>query len=103
MTEVLHCSTTKCMHYCYAADEHQRNMTVQDIQESDNGVQMLLKLDTWWLFAVLEFTFGCAAHMQFGPTSASAGSCLRCAEADHSVATVFMLQSMRNCILMKSP
>ena len=56
MTEALHCSADKCMHYCYTADEHPRNMTVQNIQEHDNGVQTLPKLDTWWLFAVFEFT-----------------------------------------------
>ena len=53
MTEALHCSTTKCMHYCYATEEYQCNMTVPDIQEQDNGVQTVLKLDFWWLLLCL--------------------------------------------------
>ena len=101
MAEVLHCSANKCMHYCYAADEHQHNMTVQDIQENDNRLQTLLKLDTWWLFAIFEFTFGCAVHTQFG--RAGAGSCLRCVEVAYSTAAVFELQTMGICILMYSP
>ena len=91
MAEVLHYSANKCMHYCYVSDEHQRNMTVQDIQEHDNGVQTLPKLDTWWLFAVFEFTFGCTAHTQLGRASTGASSYLRCAEAAYSVAVVLML------------
>ena len=75
-------------------------MTVQDMQESDSGVQMLPKLDTLRMFAVFEFTFGCAVHTQFGRASAGAGSCLRYVEAVYSVAAVCMLQNMRIYILM---
>ena len=61
MIEALHC-ITKCIYCCYTADEHQRSMTVQGIQEHDNGVKTLQTLDAWWLFAVFEFTFGCAVY-----------------------------------------
>ena len=98
-TEALHYSAAKCKHYCYAADEHQHNMTVQDIQENGNRVQKLPKLDIWWLFAIFEFAFGCHVHNQFVRAFAGAGSCLRCVEAAYSVAAVVMLQTMRNCIL----
>ena len=45
-TVALHRSATKCMHYCYAADEHQHTLAAQDVQETDRGVQMLPKWDT---------------------------------------------------------
>ena len=91
------------MHYCYAADEHQHNLAAQDVQETDRGVQMLPKWDTWWFFAIFEITFGCAVHTQFGRASAGAGSCLRCVEAAYSTAAVLELQTMRICILTYSP
>ena len=103
MTESLHRNATKCMHYCYAANEHQYNLAAQDVQETDRGVQTLPKWDTWWLFAIFEFTFGCAVHTQFGRASTGAGSCLRCVEAAYSTAAVFELQTMGICILTYSP